>query len=42
MDDIDIANYADDNTPDITGGNIDGVITSQENDSKLAEDWLMR
>ena len=38
--DIDIANYAGDNTPYVTAGNIDGVMASLENASNSLFKWF--
>ena len=40
MDDIDIANYAGDNTPYVTTDNINGVIASLENASNTLFKWF--
>ena len=40
MDDIDIANYADDNTSHVTAGDVDGVIASLENASNILFKWF--
>ena len=40
MDDIDIAKYADDNTPYLTADDIDGVIASLENASGTLFKWF--
>ena len=40
MDDTDIVNYADDNTPYVTAGDVDGVITSLENTSNILFKWF--
>ena len=40
MDDIDIANYADGNTPYVTADDIDGVIASLENVSNNLFKWF--
>ena len=40
IDDIDIANYADDNTPYITADDKDGVIASLENASNTLFKWF--
>ena len=41
MGDIDIANYADDNTPYVTADDIDGVIAFLENASNTLFKWFM-
>ena len=40
MGDIDIANYADDNTPYVTADDIDGVIAFLENASNTLFKWF--
>ena len=40
MDDIDIANYADDTTPYVTAHDIDGVTASFENASNTLPKWI--
>ena len=40
MDDRDIANYADDNTPFVTADNVDGIIASFENASNTLFKWF--
>ena len=40
MDDIDIANYADDNKPYVIADDVDGVIASLENASNTLFRWF--
>ena len=40
MDDLDITNYADNNTPYVTTEDIDGVIASLENASNTLFKWF--
>ena len=40
MNDIDVANYADDNTPYVTANDLDGVIVSFENASDSFFKWF--
>ena len=40
MNDIDIANHADDNTPYVTADDLDGVVVSLENASDSSFEWF--